>query len=391
MDVWLLELIKGVGRAFTQPFLYIAVITIWILAGQRLKRERKDFGARVFSPLSEWQGTIATGLIAGLVLSVLSIALGLVVSYPLLIILSVVFLLVSLPLRLTWYSAAYTLGLTYVFVLVLPALDVHPWLKTLEDVSLLSITIIMTVLLFAEAILLLKLKPNETFPERKKGKRGLWIGQHRARRAAVVPFFVLYPTGGIIPFAEWWPVISVSGESYGLVLIPMVIGFDWISRGQPVEQATKAIGRHVFLLASAVLVLTVASYFLPVLTFVTVAVGLLGREWITIRHRVRENRSPFFIPNPKGLRILGVIPGSPAADMGLVPGELIERVNNVSVRSETEFYEALQINGAFNKLEIRDEYGENRYVQRAMYEGEHHELGVLFVEPAVHEASVGFF
>lgn len=388
----MIELMKGIGRAFMQPYLYIAIIIVGILANRRIKRERKDFGMRVFYLFSEMKGTWGVALIAGLILSIASITLGFVVPLPLLLVLSAVLLLVSLPLRLTWYSAAYTLGLSYILVLVLPTIPQAPsWLLDLRETPLLPITALLTVFLFVEAILLLKTTPKQTFPERKKGKRGLWIGQHRARKMAVIPFIALFPVGDIGSFAEWWPVISVGGESYGLILVPFVTGYEWVVRGQSPILATKTIGRHVFLLAGVILILTIASYFLPVLSFVAIGTGMLGREWITIRHRLREDHSLFFIPHPKGLRILGVIPGSPADQMGLVPGELIERVNQRPVRTEHQFYEALQANGAFNKLEVRDEWGENRYVQRAMYEGEHFELGVLFVEPPTHEESVGFF
>ncbi|WP_079478189.1 PDZ domain-containing protein [Halobacillus salinus] len=392
MDVWMLELLKGIGRAFMQPYLYIAIIVGWILANKRIKKERQDFGTRVFPIFSEMKRTWGVAIGAGLVLSIIFLALGLVVPLPFLFLLSAVFLLVSLPMKFTWYSAAYTLGFAYILMLVLPFVpDVPDWLAVLEDTPLLSITAILAALLLVEAILLLKTTPKETFPEREKGKRGLSIGQHRARKIAVVPFLALFPAGDITSFAEWWPLLSIGGESYGLILIPFLTGFEWIARGQAPEVATKTVGRHIFLLAVVVLALTIGSYFLPILSFAAIAVGLLGREWITIRHRIREDQSPFFYPHPRGVHILGIIPGSPADQMGLVPGEVIERVNQVPVRTESQFYEALQVNGAFNKLEVRDQWGENRYVQRAMYEGEHFELGVLFVEPPTHEESVGFF
>ncbi|WP_246363885.1 PDZ domain-containing protein [Halobacillus locisalis] len=396
LDVWILELLKGAGRAFTQPFLYIAIIMIWISSRNRIKREREQFGTRVFPAFSEMKGTWGVALSAGLVLSIFSVAGGLVVTYPLLLLIGLIFILVSLPLRFSWYSAAYTLGLTYIVVLMLPYLPdrfkANPWVDVIEQTPLTSIAILLSVLLVVEAFLLLKTSPDETFPERKKGRRGMWIGQHRSKKMAVVPFIALMPVGGITPFADWWPVLSIGGESFGLIVVPLLTGFEWIARAQPPEKAAKTIGRHVFVLGFFVLIVSIASYFISILSLVAVAISLLGREWINIRHRLREDQPPFFTPQPKGIRILGVIPGSPASQMGLIPGELVERVNNMPVRTENQFYEALQVNGAFNKLEVRDEWGENRYVQRAMYEGEHYELGLVFVEPPPkHESSVGFF
>ena len=66
--------------------------------------------------------------------------------------------------------------------------------------------------------------------------------------------------------------------------------------------------------------------------------------------------------------------------MGLRPGELLTKVNGRMVYSRTELYEALQSNRAHCKLEIYDINDQIRLVQNALYEGDHHELGILAVE-----------
>lgn len=395
MDVWILELVKGLGRMFTQPFLYIALIMVSVISNRRIKQERKDFGVRIFDWFSVWKGTWSTGLIAGLILSIFSIAGGLAVTMPLLLLYAAVTLMLSLPLKLSWYSPAYIIGISYFVILGLPFLpesyQEQSWVVTLQQTPLTTLAVMLSVLLFVEAISLLRTSPNQTFPERIKGRRGMWIGQHRGRKMAIVPFIALLPAGSIEPFAPWWPLLSFGGESFGLILIPFLTGWEWVARGQSPENAAKTMGRHTFLMALVVLGLSIGSFFVSILSLVAIVISLLGREFIHLLHRMREEQRPFFSSNHQGLRILGVIPGSPASKMGLIPGELIERVNAVPVRSEHQFYEALQINGGFNKIEVRDEWGENRYVQRALYEGEHYELGLVFVEPPVHEKSVGFF
>ncbi len=44
------------------------------------------------------------------------------------------------------------------------------------------------------------------------------------------------------------------------------------------------------------------------------------------------------------------------------------------------FYKALQKNRAYCKLEVFDVNGEIRFVQGALFEGDHHELGILTIE-----------
>ncbi|WP_236687407.1 PDZ domain-containing protein, partial [Geobacillus sp. ZGt-1] len=96
-------------------------------------------------------------------------------------------------------------------------------------------------------------------------------------------------------------------------------------------------------------------------------------------HRADRARPPRFARHPHGLVIVGVLPGSKAEKMGLSIGEVIIKTNGAPVRSETEFYEALQRNRAFCKLDVVGHNGEVRFVQGALYEDEHHELGLLFV------------
>ncbi len=78
--------------------------------------------------------------------------------------------------------------------------------------------------------------------------------------------------------------------------------------------------------------------------------------------------------------VLGIIPNTPAEDLELKIGEIITKVNGIPVKNVSDFYEALQHNRAYVKLEIIGLNGEIRFDQRASYEGEHHELGILFVK-----------
>jgi S1-C subfamily serine protease len=79
-----------------------------------------------------------------------------------------------------------------------------------------------------------------------------------------------------------------------------------------------------------------------------------------------------------GLKVLGVIPGTPADRLGIEVGENIMKVNGQLVNSIDSFYQSLQASGAYFKLDIEDLNGEIRFVQGALYQGDHHELGILF-------------
>ncbi|WP_313289193.1 hypothetical protein [Exiguobacterium sp.] len=70
--------------------------------------------------------------------------------------------------------------------------------------------------------------------------------------------------------------------------------------------------------------------------------------------------------------------------MCLIPGEAIYKVNGEKVDSEASFYEAIQKHKPYLRLEVMNHNGDIRFAQRAFYEQDHHELGILFVNEPVH-------
>ena len=77
--------------------------------------------------------------------------------------------------------------------------------------------------------------------------------------------------------------------------------------------------------------------------------------------------------------IVGVLEGTPAEEMGLQIGEVIQRVNDRDVSSEKEFYNALQRNAAHCRLQVVDRNGEVRLMQQVVYADDHYKLGLLFM------------
>ncbi|WP_238328010.1 hypothetical protein [Paenibacillus gorillae] len=77
--------------------------------------------------------------------------------------------------------------------------------------------------------------------------------------------------------------------------------------------------------------------------------------------------------------------------MGLQPGEIIAKVNGVRVYNKEDLHAALQSNSALSKLEVLNHAGEVKFVQRARYAGDHHQLGVILApdENANYYAAAG--
>ena len=389
VEAWLVEISKGVGRFFLNPVVYWTMLLILLAGYRRIKRERLDFGAKVFDIFSEWKSTWGVSLISGLVLSIITIGAGIVFSYEAIALLAIITIVLSIALRFSMLSPSYTIGFTFILLLFLPFLLENQSVITTEltsEINFTGLAVVAGLLIIVESILIGRVKRNETYPSITLSDRGIWVGQHRIKKLSMIPFFVLIPNGLIIPFAPWWPSIAIGEESFSLVLIPFLIGFDYLAKGHGSMQATRKISKFNGLLGTGILLIAVGSIFIPFLSVVAIMLAIIGKEYLNYKYRAGDRlRRPFLQPAEKGLKVVGIIPGTPAARLEVFPGETIAKVNGKKVVTETEFYRALQGSGAFFKLDVLDDNQEVRFVQGALYEGDHHELGLLFPAAPHHE------
>lgn len=376
---WLIEISKGIGWVFLNPLLYWAIALIIMVGVRRIKRERRYFGTKVFDVLTEWKDTIGFSILIGLVYSILTIAVGMILSVEAIIVLSIVTIILSLSLRFSLLSPSYTIGITIVLLMLFPLLgDYLSFIPEIEN-NYSVLAILLGLFLFIEAHFINRIKQNETYPELILGGRGSWIGRHRIKRIAIIPFFTLIPSGLIEPFAAYWPFLDINGENYAIVLIPFVLGFEFTVRGSLPHEVANKLSMNLLGLAVLVLVVGAASIYFTWLTIAAVILAILGREFINYRFRTKDlMKSSYFNHTNIGLRVLGIIPGSPADRLNILIGETVSKVNGSKINNEDELYEALQQTGSFFKIELIDWNGEIRFVQSAMYEGDHHELGLIF-------------
>ncbi|SHF88869.1 PDZ domain-containing protein [Ornithinibacillus halophilus] len=380
VEEWLLEIAKGIGRLFLNPLLYWFILLLFFTGYKRVKQERKQFGIKVFDIFSEWRDTWVLTLLLGIFISIISIMLGLVFSIETLLILSFVTIILSVTLQLSLLSASYTIGLSYILLLVFPLFfdSIGSW-TLFEEINFTGLVILLAIFLLVESHLLSKTERNETFPSLTLGTRGSWIGQHTIKKAAIIPFFTLIPTGLIPAIEPYWPYLTIGGENYGLILFPFVIGYKHQVKGMLSIEAAVRLSKSLFWLAILVLLIAISSIMIEWLSLVAIVIAILGREYINYRHRLEDNsKTPIFYQSNQGLKVLSIIPGSPADRLDIQVGETITKVNGTRISNEQEFYEALQDTGAFFKIELLDINGEIRFVQSAIYEGDHHELGILF-------------
>lgn len=393
VEAWFIELAKALGKLFLNPLLYWSILLMIVTGLKRIQRERFYFGFKIFNIFSEWKNTWIFSMITGFVISLLTLSMGFVLSYEIIILLSVVTIFLSIHLRFTMLSPSYTIGITSLLLFLSPLLleyQTYIPVNYFSQTSFTSLALLLGIFLLIEAIILMSVKRNDTFPELSLSNRGVWVGSHQLKKLSIIPFFVLIPTGLIEPFANFWPYFSLGGNSYSLLLVPFMMGFDYSVRGDLPGQATKTIGKFTSLLGCIVFLIAIGSLYLSWLSMIAVIIGILGKEFINYKHRTADkNKNPFFNQMDEGLKVLATIPGTPADRLGICVGETIYRVNGQHIATTDEFYEALQSTGAYFKLEVIDDQDEIRFVQGALYDGDHHKLGLIFTNKPYRNVKTG--
>ncbi|RSL30779.1 PDZ domain-containing protein [Salibacterium salarium] len=397
MDVIGWELVQAVGRFFAHPLTYIIPIAMLLLGYIRVKRERSTFHTRMYQAAFDVTAPLLPGFMAGLVLSIIVVAGGIAVPFAFIGLLSIVLLLVLLTGRTNWLSPAFTVSLTVILALFLPAWEsgnafVDSWLEALAQTDFRPIMIWLSALIMIEGVLIWKNGKHYTSPVVLKSTRGKWLGAHRLQRIWLIPSVMFVPDG-VIESVSWWPLLPVGENGLTLFLIPFAIGTKYTIFHTLPAPAVKRAGQRVILLGILAGAGAAAVFYDPQAALYTAAFAIVFRESLTVWLNAQERTRPaFFMPRSRGVGILGVLPESPAAKVGLRPGEMIMKVNGQKVNTEKDFYQALQKNSAYCKVEVTDIQGELRHVQSALYDNEHHEMGVLLVKdrnahpPAAKEA-----
>lgn len=383
VETILIECLKGIGRMFTNPLFYWIVLLIFGTGYHRILQQRTHFGFKIFGIFSELKNTWMISLIFSILISALTLGAGMVFTYELILILSIVTIFLSVTFRLSMLSASYTIGITYIFALLAfvffgPQTDAPN--NLFSDVNVTSLVILLGLFLLAEALLIGRVKRNETFPEIAQSTRGGWIGKQHIKKLSIIPFFVLVPSGLMEPIADYWPFFASGKDgTYGLLLVPFIIGFDHVTSQRSSEQTTAYLAKSIGILGFVVILIGIGSIYVTWLSIIAVVLAVLGREFINYRHRTIERRqSAFYNKMDDGLKVLSIIPGSPADRLGILVGETISKVNDHKVTNKQQFYKALQNSGAYLKMTLLDDANEIRFVQSALYDGEHHELGIVF-------------
>lgn len=388
-----LDVLRLAGSAalglLLSPFYYIGVLLIMLQYFRQTRLERKLFHVRLHAWPNQLARTMLAGLAVGVLLTCVGLFLGVTVNAE-----AVLWLwgtaIVLLFVRVRYLCFAYSAGILGLLQWGIgwTTLDARTdWIgnaaRSLGALDIAGLLVLVALMHLAEGLLVRWQGARFASPLFLEGKRGKLVGGYMLQGYWPVPMLLLVPaaSGGNGVDLPWSLLLGDGAAwSHGVTMIgfPMMIGFTELTRtllpNAKARIASKALLVYGVIVGAAAIA---ASYWSPFLLPAALCALVLHEALVAFSYYKEEATKPFYVHDERGLRILAVIPGTPAEAMGLQPGEIIQKVNGARVRTKEELYGALAINSAFCKLEAVNLDGHVKFLQRARYAGEHHQLGVV--------------
>lgn len=390
------EWVRAFAGLWTSPFYYMAILFIAWYVHKQMTVERKLFSVKLHSWWSEWWRTILWGAGVGAMVSVVFLFLGASLQPSTLLLLWVIALLLAV-VRVRYFCFAYAAGVLGLLQAGLGMIrgeslqglptGVVMVADSIAAAHMPSVFALVGVLHLAEAALVGKLASRLATPLFLEGKRGRVVGGYRMQAFWPVPLLMLVPFGATVGGVEGalpWPTLfgDVTGwvAGWSVLAFPVLVGFNSLAMTQLPKRKAR---QSAFRLAGYGFVMTaagIAVYFVPngwVLVVAALASFGLHEVIAKLDRRTEVQNRPYFVHDERGLKVLAVLPGSSSAELGIEPGHIIRKVNGLPVRDRASLHAALRVNSAFTKLEVLNHEGESRFMNRALYANEHHQLGLV--------------
>ncbi len=386
----LLNVLREAGQAiiglFTLPYFYIAVALVWWHASQGVTLQRKLFHVRLYGSLNLTLTRLAAGVAVGIVLSLAGLGAGAGFTSETLLFLWIAMGLLAL-FRLRYICLAYAAGALGLLQTLSRWTGIDSTQGTYADTAQTLYAIDVPGLLFLAGMLhiaegfLVRLQGSKlAIPLFLQGKRGKPMGAYTLSGIWPIPLLWLIPAAGDGFALPWTPIFGIGGEtsSWGLLAFPVIIGFSDRTITRWPEEKARASGNMLMLYGVVIAALAVgAEFWSPLAVIAAIAAFALHEGLLMASRWLEKGRNPLFSQDGTGVKVLAVLPDTPAAEMGFQSGEVIKKVNGINVRTKEDLHAALQRQSAFCKLEVANREGHIKFLQRARYAGEHYQLGLI--------------
>lgn len=382
---------------FLQPLLLVGLLYSFWNRHKRLSYVRKTYRRNFNRSFFEISDYFFKALAISVIISILSVTIGIPLTIEWYIIYQIIsiFLLVLFGSRLI--HPLFTFPMTSIVLFFLnyfgEKLPIN-WLTSQDKINFINfdfqadhlMNLLLNSLLFIAVIILLTTflmrdkDHNKLYPILHSSKRGKMVAKYQNKLLWLLPLVIVVPGSMISAVAPWWPLMSIGGEQFAILLLPFLIGFHFTVSTQLVKKAIQYIKKDLQILTVLTFVLFIASYFYRPLTIWSLVLVFILALFVLYRHRQREKLWAFrYGPADEGLRVIAVRPGSPANRMNLKMGTIITHINDKEMINKEDLYETVTYNRSYVKMRVKRLDGEVIMVETPLYDDDANNLGLLIL------------
>ena len=355
---WIFEMIPLAlilpDREFLPTFvLFWGVVVLVFMQYLRNSSQEARLLGRVRNPaVTQTITSVAYGIIGGVIGSFILTLIGIPFALEtsgFLYLWAVALLLALISPRLMCFSYAGGLLMISRLLLGWPALEVP------------QIAALVAILHIIESLLIWLDGHDSASPVAIRNRAGQVVGGFTLQRMWPVPFTLMIAVsytltaGEQINMPNWWPLMKLTGPlatdpNLVLGLFPVVAGVGYGDVAITTTPAAKArrSARNLAVYSGALLAAAILASHYSAFLWIAAILTPLGHEAVAyLSGRGELSGRPHWRRPDRGVRVLDVVPGSPAEKVGLRPGSIITSTGGQDINTRQELRDALETGLAY--------------------------------------------
>ncbi len=377
-----MALIKLIFSCFAQAItslFFIGIVMVAYLYIQRNARLEESWLGVLRNPVStQLADVVLYGMLVGLMASVLIVLIGIAIDY------NAILFIWPLALFLMLFNQRY-ICFSYAGGIVSLVSLLTGWPKV--DVS--SLIALVGILHLMESLLIILDGYKDSLPVWIEHRMFKPVGAYLMQKVWPIPLVVLVipeagaslASGGGVAMPDWWPLFKPQNMAQVFALLPIVavLGYGDIAITQLPNERTRESGFWLGVYSTAILIMAVVSSRVYWVKYVAAVSAPLFHELLIILSKRGQMRGkPAFAVPWRGLRVLEVLPESPAQKMGVQRGDILLRLNGRDINSEDMLHEVLSQCMYFIWVEVRRK-DKVLTLEYQDYQNPIEDLGIIFV------------
>ncbi len=350
--IWLI--IKSIALMILNPFMWLVVAFIYFQYKRNVEIERQMVGKEQTSLKDQVLDSVIYGFLIGILGSIVIVFLGITID---------------------------NIGIEYVFPLAILLMLINPRYICFSYaggiVSLISLMIgypnvnvsglmaIVGILHLMESILIYLDGSANSIPVFVRLKNGNVAGGYTMQKFWPIPFIALSTTTAILGGAssinmpDWWPLLGPSSNLKNIVFIMMpvvaALGYGDIALTEMPKKRAHRSSIRLLGFSLILIGLSLLSIKIYIFKWIAAIFGPLAHELIIIiGQREEKTKKPLFEYQDIGLMVLSVVKNSPAEQIGIKPGDVVLKINDIQINSEDDIKRLLSTNPTILFITVRE-------------------------------------